>query len=589
MPDRLPQFVLVGGRFLIFCLCLLLAGRAAMAAPAASVALELDDRMPRIEAWPAVTLLFDADKSLTVEQAFARRDRFAPPTGAHATLGLRKEAVWLRIPVSVPAGHAGRWVLDIDYAALNRIDVHVAREGRIDTLARLGNLTPYSQRPIGSRSHALALELQAGVRHELLLRVESVGALILPITISRAAAFHEHAMAEQMLQGVLGGLGLCLLLYSLAQGLSLREPLFAKYALLISGSLWFSLLQWGVGAQYLWRDNLWMELHAGGLAAFVAATGSFLFIEQALAGPDANRWFGRLMKGGALLTCLCALAFAADLIDTHQVTKVVGTLGLAPALLGLPGAIRRLRRGDSVGGYLLVAWLAYFVFTAITVAVIKGQIGVSFWTLHAFQIGATIDMLVFMRVLGLRTIAIKAAAREARRERDLLHSLAHTDALTGLANRRALTGALDDALARRAPDQWVAVMLLDLDGFKPINDRFGHAVGDALLIAVGHRLQAKLHRHDLVARLGGDEFIVMCAGLARPEQAAEVAQRLRDAFVPPFVIDRHECRVGVSLGMAIAPRDGTDAAELIRRADLAMYSGKRERPRERYRTAAIEH
>lgn len=582
MFDRLPQLVFVGGRILLLCLLLGLAPWTGTAAPAAPTpaALELDDRVPRFEAWPTVTVLFDADKTLTAEQAFTRRDQFSTPTGAYATLGLRREAVWLRIPVVIPADHAGRWVLDIDYAALNRIDVHVAHEGRVDTLARLGNLTPYSERPVGSRSHALALELRPGMRHELLLRVESVGALILPITISRAAAFHEQAMAEQMLQGVLGGLGLCLLLYSLAQGLSLREPLFAKYALLISGSLWFSLLQWGIGAQYLWRDNLWMELHAGGLSAFVAATGSFLFIEQALAGPDTHRWFGRMMKGGALLTCLSALAFAVDLIDTHQVTKIVGTLGLAPALLGLPGAIRRLRRGDSVGGYLLIAWLAYFVFTAITVAVIKGQIGASFWTMHSFQIGATIDMLVFMRVLGLRTIAIKAAAREAQRERDLLHSLAHTDALTGLANRRALTGALDDALARRTPNQWVAVMLLDLDGFKPINDRFGHAVGDALLVAVGRRLQSKLHRDDLVARLGGDEFIVMCAGLARPAHADEVAQRLRDAFVAPFVIDGHECHVGVSLGMAIAPRDGTDAAELIRRADLAMYSGKRERHRE---------
>lgn len=539
--------------------------------------LQLDDRSATHAAWPAISLLADPGKTLGAEQALARLEQFQPPTGAYATLGLRQEAVWLRLPVEVPMGTSGRWVLDIDYPVLNRIDVHIARDGALVQHAVLGNLQPYSQRPIGSRSHALALELQPGAHYEILLRVQTVGAMILPISLSRAAAFHARAMGEQMLQGVLNGLGLCLLLYSLAQGLSLREPLFAKYALLISGSLLFSLLQFGIGAQYLWPDAVWMELHMGGLSALIAACGSFLFIEQVLAEPGRGRGFSRLMKGGAALCLLVAGIFALDLIDLHVVTAVIGTLGLTPALLGLPGAIRRLRQGDSVGGYFLLAWAAYFVCTAIAVAVIKGQIGVSFWTLHAFQIGATLDMLIFMRVLGLRTIAIKAAAQQATHERDLLHSLAHSDALTGLANRRGLIIALNAALARCTQDQMVGVFLLDLDGFKQVNDRFGHEVGDELLVAVGQRLQSRLHPGDLVARLGGDEFVVMCTGLRRTAQADSLAQRLREAFDTPFELSRQPCSVGLTIGHALAPRDGRDAAALIKRADTAMYQGKQQR------------
>jgi len=549
----------------------------AYAADAIADAIVLDDRVPSLQAWPAVTLLSDPAKNLTAEQALDRLAEFTPPQSAYATLGLRRDAVWLRIPVEVPAGAGGRWVLDIDYPPLNRIDVHVVREGQVLQSLQLGNLQPYSKRPIGSRSHAAGLELKPGARTELLLRVETVGGMVLPITLNRSAAFHAHAMGEQMLQGVLNGLGLCLLLYSLAQWLSLREPLFAKYALLISGSLLFSLLQFGVGGQYLWTDNIWMELHAGGLAALMAVCGSFLFVEQALAGPDSSRWFSRLMKGGALLTALFAPLYALDVIDTHTITAVVGSLGLAPALLGLPGAIRRQRRGDSVGGYLMVAWLAYFVFTAIAVAVIKGQIRMNAWTAHAFQIGATIDMLIFMRVLGLRTVAIKNAAQQATRERDLLHSLAHSDALTGLANRRGLSVALNAALDKRQPDRLVAVFLLDLNGFKQVNDRYGHEVGDELLVAVGRRLQARLHDGDLVARLGGDEFIVMCADLQHEQQAIELSQRLCDSFVLPFQLGKHSCQVGVTVGHALAPRDGLDARSLIKRADAAMYRGKQGR------------
>ncbi|MDN3922019.1 diguanylate cyclase [Roseateles violae] len=539
--------------------------------------LVLEDKIGTLQTWPAVTVLGDPGKQMGVGEALARLDQFRPPQGAYATLGLRKEAVWLHIPVEVPAGSAGRWVLDIDYPALNRIDVHVVRDGQVLQQALLGNLQPYSKRPIGSRSHALGLELKSGAKSELLLRVETSGGMIVPITLNRAAPFHARAMGEQMLQGLLTGLGFCLLLYSLAQWLSLREPLFAKYALLISGSLLFSVFQFGIGAQYLWTDNIWFELHAGGLSALIAACGSFLFIEQALSGPDSNRWFGRLMKGGAALTVLSAAMFALDLIDTHIVTAIVGSLGLAPALLGLPGAIRRQRRGDSVGGYFLVAWAAYFFFTAITVAMIKGQIGVNVWTMHSFQIGATLDMLIFMRVLGLRTVAIKAAAQQAARERDLLHSLAHTDALTGLANRRGLTTALNSALLHCAPERMVGVFLLDLNGFKGVNDSFGHEVGDELLVAVGRRLQARLHGDDLVARLGGDEFIVMCRDLQRAEQAEDLARRLSEAFETPFLVGEHQCRVGLTIGHALAPRDGLAAAELIKRADAAMYRGKKNR------------
>ena len=181
------------------------------------------------------------------------------------------------------------------------------------------------------------------------LRLESVGAMILPITFSKPTTFHALALREQMLQGLLTGLALCLLIYSVANWVTLREVLFLKYALLVSGSLSFSLLQFGVGAQYLWPDNAWIELHMGGLSAFVAATGSFLFVEQALASTGTKRWFSILTKAGAALTIFFALCFSLDLIDIQQVTAIVGTLGLAPALLGLPGAINRARQGDSVG------------------------------------------------------------------------------------------------------------------------------------------------------------------------------------------------------------------------------------------------
>ena len=243
-------------------------------------------------------------------------------------------------------------------------------------------------------------------------------------------------------------------------------------------------------------------------------------------------------------------------------------------LLGLPGAIKRARWGDSVGYYLLVAWAVYFATTAVLIEVIKGNVGVNFWTLHSFQFGATLDMLLFMRVLGLRTKALQSEVVRATRERDSFHSLAFTDPLTGVANRRSLTTSISAALETVGPTNIVAVYMMDLDGFKQVNDKFGHDVGDELLIAVASRLKNNLRNSDVVARLGGDEFLVMSNGLSTDQQALELGEKLLAAFGAPFTLSTQSCRVGMTIGYALAPHDGHSSAQLLKRADAAMYQGK---------------
>src|SRR5687767_4415734 len=112
--------------------------------------LRLDDGAQRMQAWPVVTVLADPGKQMTIDDARAAVARFRPSHQAFATLGLRKEAMWLRVPLQVPPQSDGRWVLDIDYAVLNRVDVHVVAGGRVIQQALLGNMQPYTQRPLAS-------------------------------------------------------------------------------------------------------------------------------------------------------------------------------------------------------------------------------------------------------------------------------------------------------------------------------------------------------------------------------------------------------------------------------------------------------
>ena len=536
--------------------------------------LQLQAQQPAAGLWQALQMLPDPEQRYTAQELLQGGPAFGPMPPTHGTLGVRAEPVWLRLPLELAASAPGRWVLDIDYAPLQRIDLVLASGGRIVQQAALGSHVPFAQRPLPTRSHAVGLDLQPGVAYELLLRVQTQGAMVLPLRLSPPAMHAEHALREQMLQGLLTGLALCLWIYSLAQWINQREVLFLQYTLLISGSLLFSLHFFGVGAQYLWGGLPWFEQHASGMSALMATCGSFLFIGQALAAGNPRNRLMRAMRWGAAGTALLALAFALDLFDTRVLAAIVSVLGLVPALMGIPGAVARMRQGDAVGGSLLLAWLVYFVATATVIGVIRGWVPVNFWTLHSFQFGATLDMLLFMRVLGLRSKALRLAAENARTERDTLHWLAHTDPLTNLPNRRGMQEALSNALRLCCHEQQLAVYLLDLDGFKPVNDEHGHDVGDELLVAVARRLQGHVRATDLVARLGGDEFVVVASALESPAQAHDLANKLLDAFHAPFTLSSTKVQVGLTIGYALAPLDAYDAASLLKLADAAMYQGK---------------
>ena len=164
---------------------------------------------------------------------------------------------------------------------------------------------------------------------------------------------------------------------------------------------------------------------------------------------------------------------------------------------------------------------------------------------------------------GLRQLS--AVRREAR-----------TDDLTGLANRRAFYEALDRALRNRAENRPMAVLMLDLDGFKAVNDSLGHHRGDELMTLVAARLQLVMRERDLVARIGGDEFGVLLPD-ADGALADDVARRLRSAARGPFTLAGRSLTVGVSAGIAVWPQDGRDATELLQRADTAVYAAKDER------------
>ena len=271
-----------------------------------------------------------------------------------------------------------------------------------------------------------------------------------------------------------------------------------------------------------------------------------------------------------MTTGLSALMWAADGLHDPALAAYPGVL-LMGAMLGHSRTVIAI----------LVAMVANVV--ALAAANLTG------WYVNpvpALTWSDAMDHLTILVVIALVVLwlagdlrrALERADRENEQVRagmERIRYLSYHDALTGLPNRAIAEDrfAVASAAARRS-GEYVALLYLDLDDFKVVNDTLGHPVGDRLLQAVAQRLAALLRETDTLCRFGGDEFLVLLAGLATREGASRVATKIVDALAQPFELDGHQVPTGASIGVVIFPDDAVEFDELVKRADLAMYQAK---------------
>jgi diguanylate cyclase (GGDEF)-like protein len=235
---------------------------------------------------------------------------------------------------------------------------------------------------------------------------------------------------------------------------------------------------------------------------------------------------------------------------------------------------RRRENMDAIAIFC-IALLAYVVGTVDDFAITLFQFGIDHADWEADDIIFAILVVgAAMTVYGLRRYRDLAREIKARiRAEQEASSLARHDPLTGLPNRRLFEEKLKEYLAGGTTDQ-IAVLVLDLDGFKAVNDTYGHAVGDKALSQFADRVSSVLRAGTLFARIGGDEFAIIKPKLESLDAPANLARRIAAAVAEPFLIENIEAEFGVGIGIAIAPGDGVNSDELVRRADRALCRAK---------------
>ncbi|HEX9186628.1 MAG TPA: GGDEF domain-containing protein [Vicinamibacteria bacterium] len=264
---------------------------------------------------------------------------------------------------------------------------------------------------------------------------------------------------------------------------------------------------------------------------------------------------------------------------------------LAGLLLARPAPPHADARARVAGLKRLLAWLAptAAAFTALAVAA-GAAIRDRPTVVGALAIGAVVTVFLLFRRFATQAVeslddagagqerleAELVAAREAKEE---YRSLAYHDSLTGLPNRSLFHDRLGLAITHTSRQQGrLALLYLDIDDFKGVNDTYGHGTGDRLLVDLAGRMRAAVRAEDTVARVGGDEFVVLLAQVSGAGDAGRVAAKVLDAVRAPFRMDGHEVSIAASVGVSVYPDDGASPEELVRNADGAMYRDKQRQP-----------
>jgi diguanylate cyclase (GGDEF)-like protein len=478
---------------------------------------------------------------------------------------------WVRLPAqSAPAG-AGLPVLLLRHGRHLKIDLYYAREGRAQALFLAAQLPAFSAEQeslfivpadllpgsalyarvqtqgIGAeqlsfRRSDLQSELQRGARHASLIAL-AVGALV---AVAVAAALLWVVLTDAML------------LYYAA--LFFLQALYIAY-LAGEGFDWPLLSQLGAGSSNAWN-----------VPAALAGAAACLFVREM---AELKRFSHGVYRAFGVLAILFAAIGVANFLKGLGIGPLVSAVGnlvfVGTAIFTLVVALLAWRRGNRAAGWFLLAWT--LLETCTTLVALRMLVAPADQTEGLLYYGLPCSMVAAALLVAL---GVAERLRDQRLGLSRAERHATTDALTGVMNRRALEERLQATCARaRTRRLPVSLLFIDLDHFKQINDTYGHAAGDACLVATAAAVQAQLGPSDAIGRYGGEEFVVILNGL-HGDGARAVANRILEQVAQLSVADfgapiRLTCSIGVAASDMLDVWDG----QLVARADAAVYEAKR--------------
>lgn len=543
------------------------------------------------------------EQSVTLNDLLAQSRTFTPTHQAQdLNFGYTRGDVWLRTQVRNDSSEPQRWMVEFEYPFLDYVTLYTLRQ-QLRDVQQSGSAVPVEQRALAHRQAVFPLELAAFETVTLYTHVAASGSKMLNYNLLTPEVFYTQNDRHNFWLATYFGMLLAMGLYNLLLFFGLKERIFLHYSLFVAGFGLAILAFNGIGTLMFWSFLGENTSRLVALGFTFASTMATLFAQSFLNTETyCPRWHQVLNT----FRSYCWLAVIASLLlPIPAALHLMDVTGFMAALLLLTcGSYCSLRRLPSARLFVF-AWSLFLLGAGVFALRNLGILPANFITLHGIQIGSALEMLLLSFALAARFNKLKRQKERAQaamlaalkkqeavleqkvaaRTRALEH-LANCDMLTGLLNRHGLARCAEDALERnRQYDQRLALLMLDLDRFKPINDCYGHEAGDFVLQQIAKRIAHLARTGDHCARFGGDEFIIIMENLEHHDTLESIQARIDEAVCAPIKLPCGE-RVSVSVSIGVSTCQGTDDAtleSLMREADSHMYAVKSRQAVELYR------
>ncbi|PLA75319.1 sensor domain-containing diguanylate cyclase [Hydrogenovibrio sp. SC-1] len=584
--------------------------------PAQATASEnvLVTNQPMIPLSQAVSVFRNSGDPLTLQALLAQQNAnlFTPTNKNNTTnFGLTQDEIWLRLELHTTDSTPDRWFLEIKHPSLDVIECHIANQkDGIFTSQLNGDLVAFNQKPYAHFTPIFELQLQSKQQYVLYVKVKSQGTVTVPLKLWQPDALWQADQRSYAFLSLYYGILFGLLVYNLFIFFSLRDPIYLIYVAFIGflglGQAGLS----GLSYQFLLPDSVWLANLIPTTATAAAGIFGSIFAHRFLGNTLQRLHLNKLMlvySLGFIVICIVSI-----LGHYHLAAMAVNLWGLLFALSALILGSISLYLKQPGSRFFVLAWIS--LLTGIIVITLHniGVLPTNFYTINSLWIGSAIEMLLLAMALADRinelqnqhqtaqaqALHIKQeminAAKENERllesrvesrtqelalvnqqllksEQQLIFQANH-DPLTQLANRNLLQQKIQYL---QAQGEGFAVIVADLDKFKPINDQYGHAAGDQVLLTLAERLKIFVEDADWVARVGGDEFILILPHFDQKPHLQDICAELQTVVSQPITLkDGTRLTITVSVGFAIYPDDADSLDTLLSKADDAMYQHK---------------
>lgn len=480
--------------------------------------------------------------------------------------------IWLRLRLRLADNQNGDWLLTLPTTAvesalfLGPFDV----DGRPQAAPiRSGLDQPFASRPLGNERLVFPISLVKPGIYTVFLRLDSSIRLSVEPKLWRPGDYLAARKHKTLFDGICYGILITLLLYNLVLAGSFRSRAYLLYVLTCASALLTLSTYNGHAAHYLWPDTPWLIQHSYTVAPGLWVLFSALFARTFLSLRETMLTADRTVLGVAF----CAIAVLA--IGLSGYSELAQTLteimAFSGALIMSAIAVLLWRNGSPGALWYLGAQSTLFLAAVLVVFINWGIMVSPFLLANALQLGVSAEMIVFAMALSARINRVQSEKAALDLRAAHLALAASTDPLTGVANRNGLAHAAEQLL--KAPHK-SALLLIDLNRFKAINDDYGHEAGDLALVETARRLELHLRGSDVIARTGGDEFVIVLADRPDPERLDTLLGRLSEALAQPVAYRDCILAISASIGAARFPEDGETIEDLQRAADRAMYQAK---------------